>query len=130
MTTEAAEIAVVSFEPFLNGGDEGKHAVAKEIYNAFQDKKTSAISEIMAQLRDSNAAPYNELSDEMQAYMDYISITILERETDLLLTDQIDTFRHLVTNMNVMANMCMLSINTVASKFRHQQLEPCMECSA
>ena len=72
-------------------GSDDAGPAEKEVYNAFQGKKTSTISEIMSQLRDSNAAPYNELSDEMQAYMDFISITILERETDLLLTDQIDT---------------------------------------
>ncbi len=72
-------------------GSDDAGPAEKEVYNAFQEKKTSTISEIMSQLRDSNAAPYNELSDEMQAYMDFISITILERETDLLLTDQIDT---------------------------------------
>ncbi|KAF1952799.1 Clavaminate synthase-like protein [Byssothecium circinans] len=35
MATEAADIAVVSFDPFLNGGDAGKRAVAKKIYSAF-----------------------------------------------------------------------------------------------
>ena len=32
---EAAEIAVVSFERFINGGDADKHAVARELYEAF-----------------------------------------------------------------------------------------------
>lgn len=32
---EAADIAVVSFDKFLNGNDAEKRAVAKEIYNAF-----------------------------------------------------------------------------------------------
>ena len=72
-------------------GSDDAGPAEKEVYEAFQKKKASAISDIMAQLRDSNAAPYDELSDEMQDYMDYISITILERDTDLLLTDQIDT---------------------------------------
>lgn len=35
MATEAAEIAVVSFEKFLNGDDADKRAVAKNLYNAF-----------------------------------------------------------------------------------------------
>ena len=61
-------------------GSDDAGPAEKEVYNAFQEKKTSTISEIMSQLRDSNAAPYNELSDEMQAYMDFISITILERD--------------------------------------------------
>ena len=33
--SEAANIAVVSFKRFLSGGEEGKRAVAKEIYDAF-----------------------------------------------------------------------------------------------
>src|SRR5699024_6412609 len=70
---------------------DGAGPAEKEIYSAFQEKKASAVSDIMSELRDSNAASYNELSDEMQAYMDYISITVLERDTDLLLTDQINT---------------------------------------
>ena len=31
----AADIAVVSFDRFLNGSDEGRRAVAQEIYQAF-----------------------------------------------------------------------------------------------
>jgi isopenicillin N synthase-like dioxygenase len=33
--SEAADIAVVSFDKFINGGDAEKRAVAKELYNAF-----------------------------------------------------------------------------------------------
>lgn len=35
MSTDAADIAVVSFERFLNGDDAAQRAVAKEIYDAF-----------------------------------------------------------------------------------------------
>jgi isopenicillin N synthase-like dioxygenase len=35
MATETADIAVVSFEAFLNGNDSERRAVAKEIYKAF-----------------------------------------------------------------------------------------------
>jgi isopenicillin N synthase-like dioxygenase len=33
--TETADIAVVSFERFIQGGDEDKRAVAKQLYDAF-----------------------------------------------------------------------------------------------
>jgi isopenicillin N synthase-like dioxygenase len=33
--TETADIAVVSFDRFISGNDADKHAVAKQIYNAF-----------------------------------------------------------------------------------------------
>lgn len=33
--TENADIAVVSFDRFINGGDAEKHAVAKQLYDAF-----------------------------------------------------------------------------------------------
>jgi isopenicillin N synthase-like dioxygenase len=33
--TEAADIAVVSFDNFVNGGDAEKRAVAKQLYDAF-----------------------------------------------------------------------------------------------
>jgi isopenicillin N synthase-like dioxygenase len=33
--TEAADIAVVSFDKFINGGEAGQRAVAKELYEAF-----------------------------------------------------------------------------------------------
>lgn len=32
---EAADIAVVSFDKFINGGEAGRRAVAKELYEAF-----------------------------------------------------------------------------------------------
>jgi isopenicillin N synthase-like dioxygenase len=33
--SEAADIAVVSFDKFINGGDAEKRAVAKQLYDAF-----------------------------------------------------------------------------------------------
>jgi isopenicillin N synthase-like dioxygenase len=33
--SEAADIAVVSFDRFINGNDEDKRAVAKQLYDAF-----------------------------------------------------------------------------------------------
>jgi isopenicillin N synthase-like dioxygenase len=33
--SEAANIAVVSFDRFINGNDEDKRAVAKQLYHAF-----------------------------------------------------------------------------------------------
>ena len=72
-------------------GSEDAGPAEKAIYEAFQQKKTSTISQILTEMQNSNAAPYNELSEEMQDYMDYISITVLQRDTQLLLVDEIDT---------------------------------------
>ncbi len=72
-------------------GSEDAGTAEKEVYGAFQSKKTATISQLMTELQNSNAAPYDELSDEMQAYMDYISVTVLQRNTGLILTDRIDT---------------------------------------
>ena len=63
------------------------------VYAAFQAKKTDTLAQIMADMQSSSSttAPYNQLSEEMQDYMDYISITVLQRDTQLLLVDEIDT---------------------------------------
>ena len=38
-----------------------------------------------------DAAPYNELSSEMQAYLDYVSIDVLLKDKGILISDAIDT---------------------------------------
>lgn len=62
----------------------------KEIYQAFTAKKNSVLSELKNQFEDPDAPAYKELSDEMQAYMDYICDTVLKESLGLLLTDAID----------------------------------------
>ena len=63
----------------------------KAVYEIFHDKRESTLDELMAQLRDPNAPAYRELSDEMQAYMDYICDTVLKEAAGLLLSDEIDS---------------------------------------
>lgn len=61
----------------------------KEVYAVFQARKESALTEILNELN--GGTPYQELSSEMQAYLDYISINVLERDTKILMDDVIDT---------------------------------------
>lgn len=61
------------------------------VYAAFQAKKTDALAQIMADMQSSTTAPYNQLSEEMQDYMDYIVDDVLKDYTGLLMTDKIDT---------------------------------------
>lgn len=63
------------------------------VYAAFQAKKTDTLAQIMADMQSSSSttAPYNQLSEEMQDYMDYIVDDVLKDYTGLLMTDKIDT---------------------------------------
>lgn len=61
------------------------------VYSAFQAKKTETLAQIMADMQSSATAPYNQLSEEMQDYMDYIVDDVLKNYTGLLMTDKIDT---------------------------------------
>ena len=60
------------------------------VYAAFQAKKTDTLAQIMADMQSSTTAPYNQLSEEMQDYMDYIVDDVLKDYTGLLMTDKID----------------------------------------
>lgn len=61
------------------------------VYSAYQTKKTETLSQIMADMQSSTTAPYNQLSEEMQDYMDYVVDDVLKDYTGLLMTDKIDT---------------------------------------
>lgn len=61
------------------------------VYSAFQAKKTETLAQIMADMQSSATAPYNQLSEEMKDYMDYIVDDVLKGYTGLLMTDKIDT---------------------------------------
>ena len=63
--------------------------VEKQVYDIFQARKSSAIAEILAEM--SGTTPYNQLNAEMKAYQDYISITVLQQTTGILVPDEIDT---------------------------------------
>ena len=70
-------------------GAEDAGQTEKEVYSIFQARKNAVLSEIMNELR--GGTPYCNLAAEMQAYLDYISITVLEKNTGILLSDIIDT---------------------------------------
>lgn len=72
------------------GTDEAK-AVEKQVYSIFSARKTSAITEIINEMNNSNAGAYKDLSAEMKAFMDYISIDVLQTDTGIIMSDSIDT---------------------------------------
>ena len=49
------------------------------------------LPQIMSELRNADASVYNDLSEEMRAYMDYIYDTVLTANTGIILTGQIDS---------------------------------------
>lgn len=71
-------------------GAEDAGTVEKAVYAVFEERKTAAIPEIINYMQDADAAAYNELSAEMQAYLDYISIDVLLEDTGILINDAID----------------------------------------
>ena len=70
-------------------GSEDAGTVEKQVYEIFKARKEASIAEILAEM--SGTTPYQELSAEMKAYQDYISITVLQETTGLLVKDEIDT---------------------------------------
>lgn len=72
------------------GTDEAKK-VEKQVYEIFKNRKASAITDIINEMNNSNAGAYSALSDEMKAYMDYVSIDVLLNDTGILVSDSIDT---------------------------------------
>lgn len=70
-------------------GSDDAGEVEKQVYSIFQTRKESAISEIIAELN--GTTPYQNLSAEMKAYQDYISITVLQQNSGILVSDKIDT---------------------------------------
>lgn len=71
-------------------GAEDAGTVEKAVYSVFEERKNAAIPEIINYMQDADAAAYNELSAEMQAYLDYISIDVLLEDTGILINDAID----------------------------------------
>ncbi len=69
-------------------GSEDAKEVEKQVYAVFTERKASAISEIITEMN--GTTPYQNLSDEMKAYQDYISIDVLQKASGILITDKID----------------------------------------
>lgn len=80
------EILSVSHFEDANAGE-----TEKAVYAAFTARKEAVLAEVMAQLTDPNAAAYTDCSDEMQAYLSYISSTMLTKNAAILQKDAIDT---------------------------------------
>lgn len=68
-------------------GDAG--VTETEVYQAFVQRKQEVIAGILAELNGNT--PYRDLSAEMQAYMDYVSIDVLLNDAKILNSDAIDT---------------------------------------
>lgn len=71
-------------------GAEDAGTVERAVYSVFEERKNAAIPEIINYMQDADATAYNELSAEMQAYLDYISIDVLLEDTGILINDAID----------------------------------------
>lgn len=69
--------------------DAGKNE--QNIYGRFQARLEHAVQEVVSQLSNPQAQPYKALPKEMQAYMNYISTTLLRDTTNILVKDKIDT---------------------------------------
>ncbi len=72
-------------------GNANAGTAEQAVYSAFSAKRESVLSDLMSQLNNPQAPAYRDLSDEMQAYMDYICDTVLKESTGLLLSDEIDS---------------------------------------
>lgn len=63
----------------------------KSVYQRFLTKREQAVSEIMAELNNENAAAYQNLSQEMKNYMSYIVANVLMGDNQVLMSDAVDT---------------------------------------
>lgn len=63
----------------------------KAIYAAFEGRKATAVSEVVAEIGNPSAAAYEDLSSEMKAYMDYVTDDLLTTAVGILMADEIDT---------------------------------------
>lgn len=72
-------------------GSEDAGPASKAVYSVFQNKKSSVTEELMGQFRNSEAPAYQDLSDEMKAYMDFVCDTVLKEKAGILMSDAIDS---------------------------------------
>lgn len=71
-------------------GEDDAGDAQKAVHSIFENKKAAAISEIIGELGNSGASAYCELSDEMQAYMDYAADTVLRDAAGIIDSDRVD----------------------------------------
>lgn len=72
-------------------GDEDAGDAEREVYKIFSKEKETVLSEIMEQLQDSDAPAYQELSEEMQEYMDYLYRVVTDDTVGMIDSDAVDT---------------------------------------
>lgn len=72
-------------------GDEDAGKAEKEIYEVFTEKRKTVCSQIMGQLTDSSAAAYQDLTDEMQGYLEYICDDLLRDTAGIIEEKSVDT---------------------------------------
>lgn len=72
-------------------GDEDAGDAEKEIFEIFSAKKESVCSQIMDELNSSSAAAYEDLSEEMQSYTDYICNDLLRDTAGIIESESVDT---------------------------------------
>lgn len=102
LTSDASEIIIPiddAYNAFIGneivdethfGAADAKTA-EQQVYAAFTARKGTAIQEIIGELSNGQAAAYDTLSNEMKAYMDYISEDVLQTATGILMSDAVDT---------------------------------------
>ena len=67
-------------------GDEDAGEAEKEIYEIFSEKREAVCSLIMEQLTNSSASAYEELTEELKGYLDYICDDLLRDTAGIDLT--------------------------------------------
>lgn len=72
-------------------GDEGAGEAEKEIYTIFTEKRETVCSQIMEQFSEDSSLAYNDLSEEMQGYIDYICGDLLRDTAGIINSDAVDT---------------------------------------
>lgn len=72
------------------GADDAK-PVEKQVYAIFQNNKVQEVQNIINEMKNSSARAYRDLDNDMKAYMDYISINVLQTDTGILMKDEINT---------------------------------------
>ena len=72
-------------------GDEDAGEAEKEIYEIFSEKREAVCSLIMEQLTNSSASAYEELTEELKGYLDYICDDLLRDTAGIIDRESVDT---------------------------------------
>lgn len=66
-------------------------ATEKRVLEIYSQNEEAAISSVLSELQNENGTAYKDLSDRMQAYLDYVVDTLLTENSKILVKDRIDT---------------------------------------